>query len=97
MVITDAFSKYTEILALANKDAATVGNSFFDNWICRYGCPQQIVTDRGTDFNSLLGKDLYERLGIQHDKTAAFHPQCNSSAESFNREIIKYLTVILED
>ena len=97
LVITDAWSKYAEVAALQNKDAETVGNAIFDVWICRYGCPEQLVTDRGTDFSSQVGEVLYKRLGIKHSLTAAFHPQCNSAAESFNREIIKYMTCMLEE
>ena len=44
-----------------------------------------------------MGEALYKRLGVKHSLTAAFHPQCNSAAESFNREIVKYMTTMLED
>ena len=97
LVGTDAFTKWAEVIALNNKDAETVGKAIFDHWICRFGCPHQIITDRGTDFCSLLGEKLYGWLGIKHSKTAAFHPQCNSAAESFNRTIIKYMKVMLLD
>ena len=97
LVITDAWSKYAEVVALTSKDAETVGDAIFDTWICRYGCPEQLVTDRGTDFSSKVGETLYARLGIKHSLTAAFHPQCNTAAESFNRTILKYMTCMLED
>src|SRR5208282_1022199 len=66
-------------------------------WICRYSCMEQLVTDRGTEFCNKLSAELYKLLHISKLRTASYHPQCNTSAESFNREIIKYLTAILED
>ena len=81
LVITDAWSKYVELVALEAKDAETVRNAIFDNWICPYGCPEQLVTDRGTDFSSQVGETLYKRLGVKHSLTIPFHPQCNSAAE----------------
>ena len=50
MVITDAFSKYTELAAIPDKTAVTVARSFFENWICRHGVPRIIISDRGKEF-----------------------------------------------
>ena len=36
MVITDSFSKYTELAAIPDKTAVTVAKAFFDSWICRH-------------------------------------------------------------
>ena len=97
LCMTDAFTKYTEIEALPNKEAETVGKAIFETWICRYGCPNRIVSDRGPEFTNKMSKHLYKLLGIDHRLTSAFHPQCNSQVESFNREIIRYLKVVLDD
>jgi RNase H-like domain found in reverse transcriptase/Reverse transcriptase (RNA-dependent DNA polymerase)/Integrase zinc binding domain/Integrase core domain/gag-polyprotein putative aspartyl protease len=97
LVMTDAFTKWVELAALINKDAETVAMAIFNQWICRFGCPKQIVSDRGTDFNSALSAQLYQELGIKRSQTAAFHPECNSAAESFNREIIRYLKTMLQE
>ena len=32
MVMTDAFSKYTELAAIENKKAETVAKAFFESW-----------------------------------------------------------------
>ena len=34
LVITDAFTKYTELVPLLNKEASTVARAFFERWIC---------------------------------------------------------------
>ena len=59
LVITDAWSKWTEVIALDRKDAETVGPAIFNQWICRYGCMRQLVINCGTDFSSLVGETLY--------------------------------------
>ena len=58
---------------------------------------RQLVTDRGTDFYSLVGETLYKKLGVKHSLTAAMHPQCNSAAEVYNKNIDKYMRAMLED
>jgi hypothetical protein len=39
--MTDAFTKYIELVALADKEAETTGEAIFNKWICRYGTPRR--------------------------------------------------------
>ena len=43
--MTDAFTKYVELVALENKEADTVAEALFERWFCRYGIPLDVVTD----------------------------------------------------
>jgi hypothetical protein len=90
--ITDAFTKYVELAALPNKEAATVAEAIFDKWICRFGTPFNLVTDQGTEFCAKLSKELFTSLGTAHLTTLSHHPQCNSQAEVANKTIAKYLS-----
>ena len=95
LVCTDAFSKLTELVALPNKEAGTVALAFFNRWVCRYSAPRTIVSDGGKEFVNKLNEDFLKLLEVEHVITSAYHPQTNSSAESFNREIIRYLSVMM--
>jgi hypothetical protein len=96
MVMTDAFTKYAEIIAIPNKEATTVAKALLERWICRFGCPEVIISDQGKEFLNLVMEDLLGRLGVEHRTTSAMRPQTNASAEKFNREIIRYLKTALE-
>ena len=37
LTMTDAFTKYAEIVTIPNKEAATVADAIFTKHICRYG------------------------------------------------------------
>jgi hypothetical protein len=37
LTIMDAFTKYSETVAIPNKEAETVADAVFTKWICRYG------------------------------------------------------------
>jgi transposase InsO family protein len=97
LVMTDAFTKYAELVAIPNKEATTVAQAIMERWICRFSAPKELVTDQGREFLNRLSQDLFERFGISHNTTAAMHPAANSGAESFNREIARYMKVLLED
>jgi thiaminase len=72
LAITDAFTKYSEIVAIPNKEADAV----FTTWICRYGCPAIIHTDGGKEFLNKIAAELYKKLDIKTTHMAPAHPQC---------------------
>ena len=91
LVMTDAFSKYAEVVAVPNKEAQTVSLAIFNRWICRFGCPLEIVSDGGKEFVNKVSAEIYKLLGIKHSTTTAYHPQCNAQVERFNQTVAKYL------
>jgi len=48
--MTDALTKYVELVPLQNKEATTVAEAIFDKWICRFGAPLDLITDQGKEF-----------------------------------------------
>ena len=97
LCITDAFTKYAEMLAIENKEAVTVGKAVFERWICKFGTPLEIVTDNGREFCNALSKELYKLLQIKHSTTTPYWPQCNSQAEVANKTIQKYLASFVNE
>jgi hypothetical protein len=97
LCMTDALTKYVELVPLPNKEANTVANAIFDKWYCRFGAPLDIVTDQGKEFGARLSDELFKRLGTNHLTTSPHHPQCNSQAEVANKTIAKYLASFRDD
>jgi transposase InsO family protein len=87
LVITDAFTKYVELVAIDNKEAVTVTEAIFRRWICRYGVPLEIITDQGKEFCNKLSDELYKLLQTKHLTTSSRHPACNAQAEVANKTI----------
>ncbi len=97
VVMTDAYSKVVELAAAETKQAEVIARVFFERWLCRYTAPQVLVADGGTEFQNALMKEVCRLWGIERRKTSPFHPQTNSSAESFNRSLIKYMQALLDN
>ena len=96
LCITDAFTKYAEVIPIPDKQATTVSNEIFTHWICRFGSPIQIHSDGGKEFCNKLADELYGLLDIKHTKTSPAHPQCNSQVEVFNKTLAKYLASFVD-
>ena len=74
LVMTDAFSKWTEVVALLNQTAETTSRALMDRIILYHGPPKIIVTDRGSNFTSRLFNSLCKELKTKHKTTTAYHP-----------------------
>ena len=87
LVIADYFTKFTEIFPIRDIEAKTVADTMFRGWIKRYGCPQEIHSDQGRQFESQLFQELCELLEINKTRTTAYHPQSDGMIERLNRTI----------
>lgn len=67
---------------VASKEA--VADFIYDEIVMRFGCPSEILTDRGANFNSGLVNAYLKKVGTHHKLTSAFHPRTNSKVERFN-------------
>ena len=97
LVIADYFTKFTEIFPLRNIEAETVAETMFRGWIKRYGCPQEIHSDQGSQFESQIFQEMCKLLQINKTRTTAYHPQSDGLIERMNRTIkeilAKYISV----
>nr|KYP71394.1 Pro-Pol polyprotein [Cajanus cajan] len=67
------------------------------NVVCRYGVPQVLVSDNGTQFASSRVRDFCKGIGIRMTFTSVEHPQSNGQAESANKVILSGLKKRVQD
>jgi len=95
--VVDRFSRWPEAFPLPGISAAEVAQKLLSEWIPRYGCPESITSDRGTQFTSAVWKKVTDKLGIKCHFTTAFHPQANGLVERFHRTLKASLRARLSD
>ena len=69
---------------LKDMTATTVANAIVEEWIMRYGAPDVLHTDHGTNFISDLMKDFCHVFMIDETRTTPYHPQGNGQLDRFN-------------
>ena len=69
---------------MRNQEAATVAKIIVDRVICVHGCPLQILTDQGPNFESNLFQELCRLLAIDKIRTTAYQPSTNGNIERFH-------------
>lgn len=83
----DRFTRWPEAIPLPDMTAQTVAKALISGWFSRFGCPTDIVTDRGKQFESALFKYLSMMSGFQLRRTTAYHPACNGLIERLHRQL----------
>lgn len=91
LVATDLFSKWVEAAPLSNQTAASVAQAFVQKVVLRHGPPKSLLTDQGSNFESLLMKEVCQLLGIRKIRTSPFHPRSDGQTERANRTVKEWL------
>ena len=84
LVCNDHFTRWVEAFAIKEISMPTIANTIITRIICRFGCPEQILTDRGSNFLSKVGQLLYKALKVKKINTSSYHPRTNALTERFN-------------
>ena len=89
--MVDYFTKAAEFAPIPDKSADTVARADHDYWFMRYGMPEWMTTDNGTEFAGAFWHQL-ERFGIDHVQTSTYHLQSNGAVERLVRTMKDMLT-----
>ena len=87
LTIVDRFSRWPEAFPLKDMASTTCCRAFIHEWLPRFGIPDTVVTDRGSQFIGGAWKEMMDTLGITALSTTAYHPQCNGLVERMHRQL----------
>ncbi|GFT32760.1 transposon Tf2-6 polyprotein [Trichonephila clavipes] len=87
LTCVDRFTRWPEVFPIPDQTADTIARTFLLGWINRFGVPERITSDRGTNFQSNLFSSLSKFLGVEQTRTTSFHPQSNGAVDRFHRHL----------
>jgi transposase InsO family protein len=84
------------VIAVATKDrsAATVGRVLYENIVCSFGAPIELISDRGSCFLADGITAMNEMLKVKHFASTSYHPQTNGMVERMHRDLKRALTTL---
>ncbi|GAU32257.1 hypothetical protein TSUD_53840 [Trifolium subterraneum] len=91
IVVVVYFTKWIEAEPLAKIGATHILRFFKRNVLARFGIPQVVVTDNGTQFTNKKFQEFLAAIGTTQHFTSVEHPQTNGQAEAANRVILRGL------
>ena len=75
---------------------STVTETFVHEFVSRFGVPQKLHTDQGTQFQSRVMKEICKILGIHKTRTTPFHLMSEGLVERFNRTLESMLSLYVK-
>ncbi|GBN23288.1 hypothetical protein AVEN_116936-1 [Araneus ventricosus] len=72
---------------MCNQLAEIVPQTLYTGWISRFGVPEIITSDRGTNFETNCFQALSIFLGASKTRTTSFHPAANGIVERMHRQL----------
>lgn len=86
-------SKYLIMTPVQDKTAKSIAKAIFENLILQYGPIKKIRTDRGSEYNNALVRELCEMLGITQNLSTAYHHETLGSIEKNHRTLNEYIRI----
>ena len=91
IVFADYLTKWVEAYPTPDQTAMTIARLFVDNIVCRHGIPEQLLSDRGSNFLSELIQGICDLLGVKKLNTSGYHPQTDGLVEKMNSTIVNLI------
>nr|GEZ80199.1 reverse transcriptase domain-containing protein [Tanacetum cinerariifolium] len=83
----DYFTKWIEAKAVATITERQVKKFVWENIVCRFGIPGEIISDNGKQFTDNPFKDWCDKLNITQRFASVKHPQSNGLVKRENRSL----------
>jgi hypothetical protein len=96
IVATDYLTMWAEASAVARADKVTTTDFIYNQIVCRYGCPLEIVLDQGGHFVNDVLKDLLQEMSVKHRRASPYYPQANGLVEKTNGILAGIIAKIVE-
>jgi hypothetical protein len=86
LVAVDYFTKWVEAASYRELDSKKVARFIKENIFCRYGVPNEIISDHGSHFEGATDRLLAEFRVTRH-KSSPYRPQTNGAVEAANKNL----------
>ena len=96
IVIIDCFSRFLELHPAKDATAAAAAEALYQTF-GRFGSPQEILSDNGSQYVNEVITHFTEHIGVDHMLTMAYSHEENTIVERANKETMRHIRDIVFD
>ncbi|MEO1519070.1 MAG: DDE-type integrase/transposase/recombinase [Bacteroidota bacterium] len=96
LVAVESLSRWVVARATPDATAATVAKFLYNDIVTSYGCPTEIISDRGSAFVSRTLQEFVKLLPVHARFSTPYHPRTNGVVERMNGELGKILSKTIQ-
>lgn len=94
LVFTDHLTHGVEAFPTRGETAATL---LYDQIICRYGCPKELLSDNGCHSANQVVEELSRVMQVRKSYTVPYRPQANGQVERANQTFLNMLAMFADE
>ncbi|XP_016195405.1 uncharacterized protein LOC107636406 [Arachis ipaensis] len=91
IVAIDYYTKWVETEPLSSISSANCQKFMWRQVIAKFGVPEVVISDNGTQFSNKKFGEFLTGLGIRQKLSSVEHPQTNGQVEAANKVILQGL------
>ena len=96
LMIVDQFTKWVSCIPLPDQNAKRMALAFYEHFVCFFGCPLQIHTDQGRNFDGNYFQALCDLLQVVKTRTTPYRPSSNGQVERYNRVVLQFVRCFID-
>ena len=97
LTVIDTFTRYAWAFPVRNHTAPVVAKHLIQTIFTEFGAPRQILSDRGTEFQSELISELCRIMEIDKLRTTSYKPSTNGCIERFHKSLNQRIGRLIEE
>lgn len=97
LVVSDHFTKFAQAFPVRNTSAVTLAKKVMDEYICRFGCFENLHCDQGANVDGAVFRGLCDLIEAAKTRTTPYHSQGDGQLERLNKSLVKILSKLVSD
>ena len=97
LVLTDAFSKFSQAFVTSSQKALIVAKLLVEKWFSIFSVPARIHSDQGWSFDNEIISHLCKMYGIHQLTTTPYNPHGNAICKWFNHTLFGLMRTLMEE
>ena len=98
LVLSDYATRFVMTIPMTDQKAYTIAEHLVGKIYTKFGPPERVLTDQGTNFQSdLIKKRVNQLFQIEPIRTTSYHPQTDGLVERFNRTLCDMLACYVNE
>jgi hypothetical protein len=92
LCIVDYYTRWPIVFPMSNQTAPTIAKLLVEQVFLVYGFPATLLSDRGSNFLSIILAAVLNVFRVKKISTTSYHPQTNGLTERFNSTLVAMLS-----
>ena len=85
--LIDHLTGWADAYPISHKRGEVIADILHRDYFPRYGAPEVLISDNGTEFVNAAVAELCTACDVEHRRTTPYHPQSNGKVERFHRTL----------